>query len=133
MRSMFIITQLSWSCAIVSVKQIARQINKLIKSIKGQGLGCSNLLHSLAVQQILCIQHYFGILMGNKKTSLNFCKKNRERLCQEYVFYCNEIKNKQAYTGKMQGKLMSIKIKEAMASRFYCIQYSVSWILSQIC
>lgn len=57
----------------------------------------------------------FWYLDGKFKNSLELLQKNRERLCQENVFYCHEIKNKQAYTGKMQCKLMSIKIKEAMA------------------
>lgn len=54
----------------------------------------------------------FWYLDGKFKNSLELLQKNRERLCQEYIIYCNESKNKQAYTGKMQGKLMSISFRK---------------------
>lgn len=56
----------------------------------------------------------FMYLNGNCKDTLHILKQTKKRLYQDHVFYWNEFKNKTAYKEKMQGKPMSVKMKEAM-------------------
>lgn len=126
MRTMFIITQLAFLeqcyCQCKTNCTTNKQTYKKHKRLGTRLLKLTSQFGSATDSLYLAL---FWYLEGKFKNSLELLQKNRERLCQEYVFYCNEIKNKQAYTGKMQGKLMSIKIKEAMAFDIQILLHTV--------
>lgn len=61
----------------------------------------------------------FWYIDGNYSHSIYILEKIRRRLHQDHVFFWDDDYVEQSYTRKMQGKPMSVKIKEGMAFWIY--------------
>lgn len=81
---------------------------------KKVGLGLLKLTSELgcATDPLYLALHMY--LDGNCIDSLSVLERIKKQMYQDYIFYWDEFKNKNAYRGKMHGKPLSVKMKEAM-------------------